>query len=286
MVGRPNVGKSTLLNYLVGQKICITSEKPQTTRDRIMGIKTDEPYQLVYVDTPGIHASSKRALNRALNDTAKRTLRDLDVVVFLIEANRFTDEDAYIAKMLSNIEIPVIVVLNKVDRIEQKSALLPTLASLGEKFPDYPLVPISAIKQENLDRLEELLKSLLPESPFYFLPNDVSDRNEVFRTSELIREQIFRKTGQELPHSSAVQIETFKETDGLLHVHSIIWVEREGQKRIIIGEKGAKLKEIGSVARQNIEKMLGRKIYLNLWVKVKENWSDNPQMLTSLGLME
>lgn len=286
IIGRPNVGKSTLLNRIIGEKICITSKKPQTTRDRIMGIKTTENKQIVFIDTPGIHKNAKKILNKALNKTAKRTLSDADIILFVIEAGNWTEEEDLIMKYLETVKCPVMLIINKIDLITPKEKLLPYIEKCKQALPYSEIILVSAMKNDNLELLEESLLEKLPESPFYYYPEDKTDKQIQFRISELIREQVFRRTGQELPYSTAVELEKMENKKNILHIYATIWIERKGQKKIIIGEKGSKLKEIGQHARETIEQMVAQQIYLNLWVKVKENWSDDKMFIRQMGLDE
>ena len=286
LVGRPNAGKSTLLNHLVGQKICITSRRPQTTRHRIHGIKTTPAGQAIFVDTPGIHAEQKKAMNRYLNKTASSALAGVDVIVWVVDSWKWHEENEVVLAQLRNANCPVILAINKIDQCEDKEALLPFLDSASKRFGFAAIVPISALKNINLDRLEETIMGLLPEGGLIFPEDQVTDRTERFFAAEIIREKLIRSLGQEVPHAISVQIEQFKEEDRLTRIHAIIWVEREGQKVIVIGKQGEVMKKVGQRAREEMEKMFGRKVYLNLWVKVKKGWSDNETALQSLGYNE
>lgn len=283
LVGRPNVGKSTLLNRLLGQKISITSPKPQTTRHQILGIKTLSHAQIIYVDTPGLHRHARKALNRALNQAASSALFDVDVVVFLVDAWRWTDEDEQVLDILRQSGVPVFLAVNKIDRLRSKSELLPVLQSLSEKFDYAGVVPISALKGDNLDALEGRVLEHLPASPPLFPEDQVTDRSERFLAAELIREKLFRRLGKELPYGLTVEIEKFLEADSMLRINGLIWVERASQKKIVIGQHGSMLKAVGREARVDMEKMFGKKVYLELWVKVKEGWADDERALHSLG---
>jgi GTP-binding protein Era len=283
IIGRPNVGKSTLLNHLLQQKLSITSDKAQTTRHRIIGVHTVDNLQYVYVDTPGLHAAKGRAINRYMNQTAHDALIDVDVVLFLSEARRFTDEDKQILTMLKKVNAPVFWLLNKVDQVDRQTDLLPRVAELTQQFKFAEVIPCSAKNGDNVDKLETLLAKYLPESPFYYEETQTTDRPPQFLVAELVREKIFQTTGDELPYSAAVEIEKFELQEGVYHISALIWVEREGQKKIVIGAKGDKLKEVGMRARQDMEEMLGTKVFLQLWVKVKSGWSDDERLLKSLG---
>ncbi len=287
LIGRPNAGKSTLLNHLVGQKLCITSRRPQTTRHRIHGIKTTPVGQAVFVDTPGIHTDQKKAMNRYLNKTASRVLAGVDVIVWVVDQWRWHEENELVLGQLRHLTCPVILAVNKIDQCEDKETLLPFLDDAAQRFGFAAIVPIAALKNLNLDRLEATIMDLLPEGEPAYPEDQVTDRPERFFAAEIIREKLIRSLGQEVPHAITVQIEQFKEEDnGLTRVHAIIWVEREGQKIIVIGKQGGVLKKVGQRAREEMEKMFGRKIFLNLWVKVKKGWSDNETALQSLGYSE
>ena len=286
LVGRPNAGKSTLLNHLVGQKICITSRRPQTTRHRIHGIKTTPAGQAIFVDTPGIHAGQKKAMNRYLNKTASSALAGVDVIVWVVDSWKWHEENEVVLAQLRNVTCPVILAVNKIDQCEDKEALLPFLDVASKRFGFAAMVPIAALKNINLDRLEEAIMGLLPEGGLIFPEDQVTDRTERFFAAEIIREKLIRSLGQEVPHAIAVQIESYKEEQKLTRIHAIIWVEREGQKAIVIGKEGEVLKKVGQRAREEMEKMFERKVYLNLWVKVKKGWSDNEGVMQSLGYDE
>ena len=283
LIGRPNVGKSTLLNHLIGQKISITSHKPQTTRHRILGIKTTAEAQYVYVDTPGIHHGGKHAMSRYLNRAAASTLNDVDVVVFLIEALRFTDEDAAVLDKLKTLDVPVILAINKVDRVTEKEKLLPFLAEVSQKMAFSDILPISALKDINLKEIEQVIAKHLPESEAFFDEDQVTDRSVRFLAAEIIREKLTRTLHQELPYNLTVEIEQFKPGEEQTLIHAVIWVERDNQKGIVIGKNGERLKEIGKQARLDIAKLIEQRVHLELWVKVKEGWSDDERALHSLG---
>lgn len=290
IVGRPNVGKSTLLNALVGEKISITTPKPQTTRWQIFGIKTldvaesQESFsaQLIYIDTPGLHSDEKRAMNRYLNRVASSVLLDADVVVFMIDAY-WRKEDEEVLHRLKDIEKPVILVINKIDTMEDKAALLPLIDKLKDKFNFKYIFPVSALKKDNIDALELEIAKLLPEGTALFPEDQVTDRSERFLAAEIIREKLILATEEELPYTTTVEIEQFAPGEKVTEISAVIWVEREGQKVIVIGKKGAKLKKIGTQARRDIEKRIHQKIFLRLWVKVKENWTDDDKAMRGLG---
>lgn len=283
IVGRPNVGKSTLLNRILGQKLSITSRKPQTTRHQILGIKTNEDTQVIYVDTPGLHLKEHKAINRYMNKAASNSLLDVDLIVFLVDRTRWTDEDDMVLKKVAAAKAPAILAVNKVDQTKDKTALLPHLQSLSEKHSFDHIMPISAKQGHNIESLERLIESYLPEGFHYFPEDQVTDRSQRFLAAELVREKIMRQLGEELPYSVTVEIEEFKHDGKTLHVSALILVERSGQKKIVIGDKGEQIKVIGRDARKDMEKMFDTKVMLNLWVKVKSGWSDDERALRSLG---
>ena len=284
IIGRPNVGKSSLLNALVGQKVSIVSHKPQTTRHRIQGVMHLDEGQIVFVDTPGLHRKAPRALNHAMNAAAAGAIHDVDRVLFVIEAGRFTDEDRAVLQRIEGLKTPVGLVVNKIDRVKEKEKLLPELQKLGALRDFAFVIPLSALKKSNLDPLVSEILSRLPEGdPLY--PEDMVTGNDAgFTVAEMVREKLIRSLHQELPYTSTVEIESYQREGNLDRIHAVIWVEREGQKKIVIGEGGAQLKQIGTAARRELEHMLGRKIFLQLWCKVRENWSDDPKALKRFGL--
>ena len=284
IVGRPNVGKSTLLNKLLGQKVSITSRKPQTTRHRILGIDTQGAYQTIFVDTPGLHIEEKRAINRLMNRAATSSLGDVEMVVFVVDGTHWTDDDEMVLNKLRHMHCPVVLAVNKVDVIKDKEILLPHLQMLAQKGNFAEILPISAEKGTNVEKIREMAKRLLPEGEHYFPEDYITDRSSRFMASEIIREKLMRFTGEELPYSVTVEIERFKvEEDGLFHINALILVEREGQKKMVIGNKGEKLKVIGSEARLDMERLFGQRVFLELWVKVKSGWADDERALRSLG---
>ncbi|MGZ8137047.1 MAG: GTPase Era [Methylococcaceae bacterium] len=283
LIGRPNVGKSTLMNHLLKQKISITSRKPQTTRHRILGINTTEAGQAIYMDTPGMHHSEKKALNRYLNRTADTTLLGVDLIVWLIDGLSWHEYDEIIFKKLRQAGLPVILAVNKVDKVKDKDAMLAFFADAQQRFPFEHLVPISALKNTNLDLFEKLVMKLLPESDLIYPEDQITDRPERFLTAEIIREKLTRRLGAELPYELTVEIERYEELPQITKIYAIIWVERLTQKNIVIGKDGEMLKKIGTDARLDIERLVGQKVYLQLWVKVKRGWSDNERALQSLG---
>ncbi|OHC12014.1 MAG: GTPase Era [Pseudomonadales bacterium GWC1_66_9] len=286
IVGRPNVGKSTLLNHILGQKLAITSRKPQTTRHNMLGIKTEDNVQAIYVDTPGLHKQNDKALNRYMNKTASAALKDVDVVVFVVDRTRWTEEDQLVLERLQYVQGPLLIAVNKADRLEDKTELLPHLEWLAQQLPNAEVVPISALHGQNLDTLERLVAERLPESEHFFPEDQITDRSSRFLAAELVREKIMRQLGAELPYQVTVEIEDFKQEGRILHIHALILVEREGQKKIIIGERGERIKRIGQEARQDMEVLFDSKVMLNLWVKVKGGWSDDERALHSLGYRE
>ena len=286
IVGRPNVGKSTLLNHILGQKLAITSRKPQTTRHTMLGIKTEGAVQAVYVDTPGLHKNNEKALNRYMNKSAAAALKDVDVVVFVVDRTRWTDEDQMVLERVQYVQGPVIIAVNKTDRLEEKSELLPHLTWLQEQLPNAEIVPISAQHGHNLDALERLVADNLPENEHFFPEDQITDRSSRFLAAELVREKIMRQLGAELPYQITVEIEEFKQEGRILHIHALILVERDGQKKIIIGDKGERIKRIGQEARKDMEVLFDSKVMLNLWVKVKGGWSDDERALRSLGYLD
>jgi GTP-binding protein Era len=286
IIGRPNVGKSTLLNRLLGEKISITSHKPQTTRHQILGIKTQDNIQTIYVDTPGLHKNVKRAINRYMNRTALQTLEEVDVICWMIESLRWFDEDEWIYKRLKEVKKPIILIVNKVDQIKQKTDLLPYLQQLGEKIDFAQIIPVSAQSGSNVAELEAMIAKLLPENPFYFPEDQLTDRNDRFLAAEIIREKLMRRLHKEIPYALTVEVNEFKEKENILHIHATIWVEKENQKAIVIGDGGLNLKNVGKLARLDMEKLFDNKVFLQLWVKVKENWSDDEKALRSFGYRE
>jgi len=283
LIGRPNVGKSTLLNQILGQKISITSRRPQTTRHRILGIKTTPAAQAIYVDTPGVHAYSGRAMNRHMNRAASMALQDVDVVVFLVEGLRWTPDDDLVLTWLAGANCPVILAVNKVDLVPNKEELLPGLQALSEKRPFEHIIPLSARRGDNVPTLESCVESLLPEAPPFYSEEQVTDRSERFLVAELVREKLFRKLSKELPYGLTVEVERYREEKNMTHIHALIWVERQSQKNIVVGKQGRMLKEVGRQAREDIEKLIDAKVNLKLWVKVKEGWADDERALRSLG---
>ncbi len=283
IVGRPNVGKSTLLNHILGQKLSITSRKPQTTRHKLLGIKTTEDTQYIYVDTPGLHQGQKKAINRYMNRAVTTAIQDVDVIVFMIEKLHWLPEDEQVAKRLADTRCPVILVINKVDTLDDKEQLLPHLQQMLERVNVAEIIPISALQNQNLDRLEEIIRARLPENDHFYPEDQITDRSSRFLAAEIIREKITRQLGDELPYQMTVEIEEFTQEGAILHIQALILVERDGQKRILIGDKGDRLKKIGQQAREDMQLLFDSKIMLKTWVKVKSGWSDDERALRSLG---
>ncbi len=283
IVGRPNVGKSTLLNHILGQKLAITSRKPQTTRHTMLGIKTEDEVQAIYVDTPGLHKENEKALNRFMNKSASQALRDVDVVLFVVDRTRWTDEDQMVFERVQYVTCPILFVVNKVDRMDDKSDILPHLEWLATQLPQAEVVPVSALHGRNIEALEQLIAERLPESEHFYPEDQLTDRSSRFLAAELVREKVMRQLGAEIPYQVAVEIEQFKQEGKILHIHALILVERDGQKKIIIGDSGERLKKIGQEARMDMQKLFGSKVMLHLWVKVRRGWSDDERALSSLG---
>lgn len=283
IVGRPNVGKSTLLNCLLGKKISIVTPKPQTTRWQILGIKSIPDAQIVYIDTPGIHQTEKRAMNRYMNRVASAVLHDADVIVFVIDAGKWQKEDELVLEKLKETAKPVILALNKIDLVKEKAKLLPIIEKVQTKMDFVTIIPLSALDGDNTDALQTEIIKLLPEGEALFPEEQQTDRSARFLIAEIIREKLIQATEEELPYATTVEIEQLVEAEKMTDVSAVIWVERPGQKAIVIGKKGERLKLIGTQARRDIEKLLGQKVFLRLWVKVKEDWTDNDKALRSLG---
>ena len=282
LIGRPNVGKSTILNAVLGQKIAIVAKRQQTTRNRLLGIRTLPSAQMIFIDTPGIH-SPRHALGRSMVRAAKETLEEIDLVVFVTDASRPEDEDLVILDMLRNIRKPVLFVLNKADR-KSRSEITAIIHTYRDLFPFNGFLSVSGLKDKGIDLLLVKLRELLPPGPRYYDVDMVTDQYERFMAAEIIREKIIKNTSEEVPHAVAVEVQEWKEKEnGIVHVRAVIYVEREGQKGIIIGKKGEMLKTIGSQARMDIEKLTGNRVFLELWIKVKKGWRDDRKMLQALG---
>jgi GTPase len=285
LVGRPNVGKSTLLNALVGEKLSIVTPRPQTTRHRILGIVNLPQVQIAFVDTPGLHRGETRGLNKAMNRTAASALDDSDLCVFIVEAMRWTKEDSFVLERIKQSGRPAMAVVNKVDGVHPKGRLLPYIGELGARHDFVEIVPISALKSDNLGALTKAISRHLPQAPAMFPPEDKTDKSENFRIAESIREKLTLELNQEVPYGIAVEVERIADgEDGQVDVDATIWVDREGQKPIVIGPKGERLKRVGRSARMELNRLLGRRLHLTLWVKVRENWADNARSLKQLGL--
>jgi len=285
LVGRPNVGKSTLLNFLLEQKLSITSRKPQTTRQQVLGVKTLGGDQMIFVDTPGLHRNEPKAINKAMNRSATSAMSDVDLVLFLIDRGKWAEEDSWVLEKIESAKAPVALVINKVDLLDDPNTLLPELEALQSRANFAGVFPVSALRQKNLDVLESFVREQLPQGYHLFPEGQITNRTERFLAAELIREKIIRQLGDELPHTSAVEIESFQNDErGVLHISAIIFVERDGQKRIVIGTGGSRLRSIGTEARRDMEKAFDQKVMLKLWVKVKSGWSDDIRALRSLGL--
>lgn len=283
IVGRPNVGKSTLMNHLLGEKVSITSRKPQTTRHRIHGILSRDDYQLVFADTPGIHQKEERHINRYMNQAAKSAMDGVDVVCFMVDADKWTEGDQHVLDCLPASDIPVVLVINKADELQEKTQLLPLLEKLAGYYDFAEIVPVSALKETNLDKLEKVLSRLVPESEFWFDEDQLTDRSLRFMAAEIIREKVMRQLGDEIPHRATVEIERWESGPGLTEITASILVESKGQKGIVIGKGGDRIKKIGSQARVDIESLIDQKVMLELWVKVRSGWSDDDRALRSLG---
>ncbi|MDW3095230.1 MAG: GTPase Era [Gammaproteobacteria bacterium] len=279
IIGRPNSGKSTLFNCLVGQKISSMSYRPQTTRHRIVGVRTDSDSQFIFLDTPGIHLGGRRLLNRVLNKNALNVLHDVHLIFWLIDRGQWTQEEDHIKRSLEKIDCPVILVVNKIDKLERRDDLLVILQNLSLKFSFAEMIPISAIKQDNINDLVETGKRYLPESEFYYPEEYLTDRDQKFIVSETIREAAFMYLEKELPYATHIEIEKYENQNEYVNISAVIWIEKDGQKAILIGRKGEMLKKIGSRARSEIQKQIDSKVHLELWVKLKKDWQDNPQIV-------
>ncbi|WP_412500258.1 GTPase Era [Vibrio cyclitrophicus] len=288
IVGRPNVGKSTLLNHILGQKISITSRKPQTTRHRIMGVETEGDYQAIFVDTPGLHIEEKRAINRLMNRAANSSLSDVNLVFFLVDGTHWTEDDEMVLNKLRKTDFPVVLCINKVDNVQDRTDVMQHMMEVSKKMEFVDVVPISAKQGKNIDVLRKHVREHLPKATHHFPEEYVTDRSQRFMASEIIREKLMRFTGDELPYSVTVEIERFDynpDNDGF-HINALILVERTGQKKMVIGKAGEKIKTIGREARIDMEELFGRKVYLETWVKVKSGWADDERALRSLGYID
>ncbi len=284
IVGRPNVGKSTLMNHLLGKKLSITSRRPQTTRERIVGVKTEGKHQIVFLDTPGVYASSQSEMDRCLQKTALKTIGMVDLIVFVVECDRFKPADEWIAEQIKKSGFPVLLVINKIDKMDKKEDLLPFIEAMKSRIDVVDIVPVSALKSIQLDTLLEALKSRLPSHPFCFPSDQLTDRSDVFVMAETVREKVFRILGQELPYAAAVSIDKVDEVKKRLDIYATIWVEKESQKPIVIGQQGSRIKKIGTQARTDLESYLDTHVNLQLWVKVKRGWTQDPASLRQFGI--
>lgn len=288
IIGRPNVGKSTLLNRILGQKVSITSRKAQTTRHRIVGIDTEGADQVIYIDTPGLHIEEKRAINRLMNRAASSSIGDVELILFVVEGTHWTDDDEMVINKLSNVKCPVFLVINKIDNVTDKTTLLPHIQEISQKRDFIDIIPISAEKGEGIEIIKSIVKKHLPVSEHHFPEDYITDRSQRFMASEIIREKLMRFLGEELPYSVTVEIEQFKvdEKTGMYRVNGLILVERDGQKKMVIGNKGEKIKQIGIEARKDMQELFQSKVHLELWVKVKAGWADDERALRSLGYVD
>lgn len=283
IIGRPNVGKSTLLNSLVGQKLSITSKRPQTTRWQLLGIKTTDAYQLIFVDTPGLQNKHRTFINRHMQREIMGSLSYVDVVIFVVEALKWTEIEDQILKILSNMSYPVILVMNKIDKVKNREKLLPFIDTISGKYPFREIIPVSAIKGDNIDLIEKELVPLLPRAQAAFPEEQLTDRNERFFAAEFIREKLTRILGAELPYRISVTIDEFSEQEEVLHITASIWTETENHKKIVIGDKGKNLKLVGEQSRKEMEQMFGKKVYLKTWTKVRKKWSADEKALKQFG---
>lgn len=283
IIGRPNVGKSTLMNHILGQKISITSRRPQTTRNRVLGIDTEGVYQTVYVDTPGLHREEKRAINRLMNRAAESALGDVELILLVVDATQWTDDDEMVFSKIENARVPVVLVINKIDKLHDKATLLPLIERLGARIKFKEIVPVSAAHGTNLESLKEIVRNSLPDGEHCFDDDSITDRSSRFMAAELIREKLMRQMGDELPYSTTVEIQEFKEEPEILNIHAVILVERLGQKKMVIGAGGSRIKKIGTDARIDMEKLFDKKVFLSIFVKVKTGWADDERALKSLG---
>lgn len=284
IVGRPNVGKSTLLNYLIGEKVSITADKPQTTRHKIIGVKTIENKQAIFIDTPGMHIKQKKAINREMNKAAKSALNDVDAVIFVIELV-WNEEDDLVLDCVRNLKCPVFLVVNKIDMIKDRTKLLPYLEDVAKKMQFMEIIPCVATKGEQVEIIEQKIFATLPKGPMLYPDDQITDKSMRFRLAEIIREKLTRVLAEELPYSLSVEIEDVRNSDTQLVVHAVIWVERQSQKSIVIGRGGIMLKEVGRQARLDMNHLLKTSVHLELWVKVRDNWSNNKQDLRNLGYL-
>ena len=286
VIGRPNVGKSTLVNALVGAKISIVSPKAQTTRHRLLGIATFPDGQLMLVDTPGIHGRQTRAMNRYMNRAARGAVSDVDAAVLVIEAGRWTEDDSLAMSALKESKVPCVLVVNKVDKVADKNSLLPFIAKITAEHEFTSVHPLSALKNKGTEALVKTLIALMPESEAHYGEDEITDKSERFLAGELVREQLMTRLGEELPYSTTVEIEKFEEDGQMLRISAVVWVERESQKPIVIGNGGERMKAISTSARIGMEKLFGRKVFLETWCRVREGWSDDEAALRRFGYLD
>lgn len=285
LVGRPNVGKSTLLNQLMACKMSITSRKPQTTRHRVLGILTEEVYQYVFVDTPGLHGHDKQMLNKMMNKAAREAIADVDVILWLVDVTRWTEDDDLVLKAIqAHPKVPCILVVNKVDKIKDKDELLPKLQAWQDLYAFHAMIPLSAKTGAQVKHLLEVIQPMMPESPHFFYADQQTDRDIKFQLSEILREKVFRYSGDELPYSTTVEIEAIKEEEKMWRIHALIWVDKESHKRMLIGSKGEKMKLMATEARKDMERRLGKKVFLQCYCKVKSGWAEDVRFLKEMGL--
>jgi len=283
ILGRPNVGKSTLLNNLIGQKLSITSRKPQTTRRHTIGVNTNKYHQVIYIDTPGLQESPANAMNRYMNKEATNALAGIDILIYVVEALKWTTLDQHILNMIKDKTAPIILAINKMDKIKDKESMLPFLKELSGKMNFKEIIPISALSRKSLRPLEESIKTLLPAGTFQYPDDQVTDKSQRYFAAEFIREKLIKRLGEELPYTTTVTIDSFDEKETIIHIDAIIWVATKGQKTIVIGQKGAGLKAVGEQARKDMENMFESKVFLRTWVKVKDKWMDNELAIKQLG---
>lgn len=288
VIGRPNVGKSTIMNGLLGQKLSITSSKPQTTRHRIHGIHTTDQAQMVFVDTPGLHLGGDKSINRYMNRAANSAFADVDVILFVVEAGRWSQEDQAVAEKCAKSDVPIVVLVNKIDKFKNKEQLFPFLQRVGEKLDFAAMIPVSAFTKSGLDAIVTEIKKYLPHQPAFFPEDTITDRSTRFLAAEIVREKLMRTLGEEVPYGATVEIEQFQfdEAENRWHINALILVERPGQKQIVIGKSGGQIKQMGIQARKDLIQLLDGRVHLELWVKVKQNWSDDERALASLGYTE
>jgi len=283
ILGRPNVGKSTLLNNLIGQKLSITSRKPQTTRRHTIGVNTNENYQIIYIDTPGLQDSPINAMNRYMNKEATNALAGIDILIYVVEALKWTALDEHILCLIKDNTAPIILAINKMDKIKDKETMLPSLKELSGKMNFKEIIPISALSRKSLRPLEKSIKKLLPTGSFQYPDDQITDKSQRYFAAEFIREKLIKRLGEELPYTTTVTIDSFVEKEKIIHIDAIIWVASKGQKTIVIGQKGAGLKAVGEQARKDMERMFENKVFLRTWVKVKDKWMDNELAIKQLG---